>query len=130
MKMALDKYFKPIKSALPNPSGPLSAKIPPASIAQANVEVKHSLEEASKEPHTKRGHYSVYSNEEKLKVSKRASEMGVTNTMRHFNALEEFKQRPLKESTIRTWMRAYRLELASTKESIKKFPSKSSLPSW
>ena len=42
-------------------------------------------------------------------MAKRASEMGVSNTMRFFK--KEFSDRPLKESTVRTWKDKYELEL-------------------
>lgn len=52
--------------------------------------------------------------------------MGVTNTIRHFQ--KEFSDRPLKESTVCTWMNVYRKELAERRRSgseleIKKLPS-------
>lgn len=119
--MALLKYFKKT-SVLPNPNGPLSSHIPPPAIVSANKEVKPLLDGQP----TARGKYFVYSEKEKLKIAKRAAEMGVTNTIRHFK--KEFSDRPLKESTVRTWMNAYRKELAERQRSgseleIKKLPS-------
>ena len=57
--------------------------------------------------------YYNYSDEERLKVGKRTAEMGVTSTIRHYK--EEYKGRPLKESTIRTWMNSYKKGLAVSK---------------
>ena len=52
--------------------------------------------------------------------------MGVTNTIRHFQ--KDFQDRPLKESTVRTWMNKYKKELAERRRSgseldIKTLPS-------
>ncbi len=62
-------------------------------------------------------------------VAKRAAEMGVTNTIRHFQ--KKFKDRPLKESTVRCWKNKYKKGLADVvsrggkpEEVIKKLPSK------
>ena len=76
--MALLKYFKK-SSSLPNPNGPLSQRMPSSSIASANKEVQDVLDRAD-ECHSgsKRGQYARYMDEEKAKVAKRASEMGVT----------------------------------------------------
>ena len=52
----------------------------------------------------------MYTDEEKLKLGKRAAEMGVTKTMRYFQ--KQFSDRPLKESTVRTWANTYKRELA------------------
>jgi len=78
--MALFKYLQ--RSPLPNPNGPLSDHVPPSTIAAANKEVKPLLE---KTPREERGKYYVYTEEEKFLVGKRAAEMGVTNTIRHFH---------------------------------------------
>ena len=59
----------------------------------------------------KRGLYLSYTEEEKARIAKRAAEFGVTNTLRYFN--KEIVDRPLKESTVRTWMTVYKKELAS-----------------
>ena len=110
--MALFKYFK--KSALPNPDGPLSNHIPSTSIIAANKEVQPVLDsQASESNHNssrKRGHYANYTDAEKTKVGKRAAEMGVTSTIRYFE--KDFTDRPLKESTVRTWKNEYIKELA------------------
>ena len=50
--------------------------------------------------------------EEKARIAKRASEMGVTNTLRYTRTQKDFADRPLKESTIRTWVTKYKKELA------------------
>ena len=53
----------------------------------------------------------VTADKERARIAKRASEFGVTNTIRFFS--KEFVDRPLKESTVWTWMTKYRQELAS-----------------
>lgn len=105
--MALLKYFKKV-SALPNPDGPLSDHMPSAAIASANSEVKDLVTEDKKAK--KRGRYETYSDKDKARVAKRAAEFGVTSSLRHFS--KEFADRPLKESTVRTWMKAYKKESA------------------
>ena len=52
----------------------------------------------------------MYTDKEKYKIGKRAAEMGVTSTLRYFE--KEFVDRPLKESTVRTWATNYKIELA------------------
>ncbi len=96
-------YFKK-DSVLPNPHGPLSTRVPPSAIATASKEVKPLLD-ATKDNASRasRGKYAVYSDEEKIKIAKRAAEMGVTNTIRHLK--KKFEDRPLKESTVRTCIR-------------------------
>lgn len=106
--MALLKYFKK-SSVLPHPNGPLSDKIPSSSIAAANNEVKDQVSSLTVNEVVKRGTYSKYSDEERTKVGKRASEMGVTNTLRFYK--KEFSDKPLKESTVRTWKVQYEQEL-------------------
>ena len=56
----------------------------------------------------------MYSDEERLKVGKRAAEMGVASTLK-FNQ-KEFTDRPLKESTVRTWAAKYNQEVASRRK--------------
>ena len=51
----------------------------------------------------------MYLDEERLKVGKRAAEMGVANTLRFYQ--KEFTDRPLKESTVRTWAAKYNQEV-------------------
>ena len=93
-KMALLKYFKK-NSVLPDPNGPLSRSLPSSSISAANKAVKPLLDAAegkttegktTEGKATGRGKYSMYSEVEKLKIARRAAEMGVTNMMRHFQS--------------------------------------------
>lgn len=102
-------------SYLPSPHGALSTFVPPKSIALANEEVNSELKRPLKR---KPGEYNVYSEEEKAKIAQRATEMGVTSTIKHYNK-GEFSERPLKESTARTWMNQYKKELAFRKYTFK-----------
>ena len=108
IKMALLKYFKKA-SVLPSPDGPLSDHMPSARIAAANKEVQKIMNLVEDDSTSKRGSYTKYSNEERTRVAKRASEMGVTSTIRFFK--KDFPDRPLKESTVRTWKKQYELQL-------------------
>ena len=112
--MALYKYFKRDSSFLHDLYGPLPSLMSSSVIASANVEVKSIIEETkTKTSSTKRGCFANYSEEEKAKVAKRATDMGVTNSLRHFT--KEFVDRPLKVSTVRTWVKKYTKELESRK---------------
>ena len=112
--MALYKYFKRDSSFLHDLHGPLPSLMSSSVIASANVEVKSIIEETkTKTSSTKRGCFANYSEEEKAKVAKRATDMGVTNSLRHF--AKEFVDRPLKVSTVRTWVKKYTKELESRK---------------
>ena len=108
IKMALLKYFKKA-SVLPSPDGPLSEKMPSATIAAANKEVQKVLDSMEDGSTSKRAPYSKYSDVERARVAKRASEMGVTNTIRFFK--KDFPDRPLKEGTVRTWKKQYESQL-------------------
>jgi hypothetical protein len=107
--MALLKYFKRKDSVLPSPSGPLSEQMPSSSIASANNEVKDLVFAGIEVKKVKRGPYIKYSDEERFKVGKYASEMGVTKSLKFFK--NEFADRPLKESTVRGWKTQYEKEL-------------------
>ena len=70
--MTLLKYFKK-SSLLPNPNGPLSEQMPSSSIALANREVQNLLNDENFG--SKRGQYAKYSDDERAKVAKLASEI-------------------------------------------------------
>ena len=85
--MALYKYFKK-NSVLPNPDGPLSTRVPPSAIAEANKKVQPLIKTDSASKKTgKCGQYLVCTGEEE--------------SLRFYQ--KEFADRPLKESTVRTW---------------------------
>ena len=50
----------------------------------------------------------------KAMIAKRATECGVTNTVRYFS--HKFVDKPLCEGTIRTWVKQYKRELISRRE--------------
>ena len=109
--MSLLKYFNRVKtkdSSLPDPSGPLSKKMPATSIEEANKEVNAHLSQQSNGGKC-RVPYVIVTPEQKARVAKYAAENGTTNAIRHFS-----KQLPnLKESTVRGWKTAYLREMAS-----------------
>lgn len=72
--MSIYKYFKQKETPLPNPNGSLVEIVPSKSIAMANREVKHLLEEAGTSGTNKRGSYQTFTGEEKAKIAKRANE--------------------------------------------------------
>ncbi len=114
LEMVLYKYFKkaePMSEMLPSPDNPLSVHVLSSTIVQANKEVKPLLQPSRT---SRRGHYYAFSETEKAEISKRASEFGVTSTVRYFN--KKFTDRELKESTVRTWANQYRKELATRKK--------------
>ena len=98
--MVLLKYMKK-SSLLPKSDGPLSERMPSLSIASTNKEVKSLLNSDKELCGSKRGQYFKYSDDERAKVAKRASEIGVTNALQFFR--KEFSDRLLKESTVHTW---------------------------
>ena len=79
--MSIFKYCKPT-SLLPNPSGPLSDKIPSKAIELANAEVEKvsylSQEQAGKKVHGPISTpYLILSPSQRFEVGKRAAEHGV-----------------------------------------------------
>ena len=87
--MALLKYFNKA-TVLPNLDGPLSDNMPSAAISSANNEVKDLVVRESDVPDSQltngpvkhpRGQYLSYTEEEKARITKRAAESGVTNTL-------------------------------------------------
>ena len=109
--MLLLKYFNHVKtkdSSLPDPSGPLSKKVPATSIEGANKEVNAHLSQQSNGGKC-RAPYVIVTPEQKARVAKYAAENGTINAIHHFT-----KQLPsLKESTVRGWKTTYLHELAS-----------------
>ena len=96
-KMSILKYFKPICKkekdfALPDPSGPLSERVPSSSIEAANKKVSellaNPLESSSEqEVHpsqskTKRKPYLILDPAQRHKIGKRAAENGIAASLR------------------------------------------------
>lgn len=102
------KFFKK-DSNLPDPSGPLASVVPPSNIQAANRAVKRALEEEKLAPGRSRGPYEVFSPEEKALITKCAIDVSVTRAIRKLE--NKYPGRQLKESTIRTWMKKYKLKL-------------------
>ena len=98
---------------MPNPNGPLSDHMPPAAISSANNEVKDLVNAIPSESRKQGalGPYQNYTDENRAQIGKRAAEFGIINTIRHFS--KQFTDRPLKESTVRTWMMNYKKELVN-----------------
>ena len=68
---------------LPDPNGPLSAAVPSSTIAAVNKKVSSTMEKFASTDKS-RGPYSHLTDEQKYCMGKRASEFGVTNTMRYY----------------------------------------------
>ena len=95
--MALYKYFKKVDS-LPDPCGPLSLKVPSKTVIETNKQVRQAVSK-------KRGEYNKYSAKDKADIGKYASEHGVAKAVRHF------KDKDVKESSVRDWKKLYEKEL-------------------
>ena len=114
--MALYKYFT-CKSkteslskydVLPDPHGPLASIIPSATIEAANESVIKVLEGSQEVTSRSRGQYEVFSPKEKAAIAKYAIEVGVTKAIRKLQ--KNYPGRPLKEGTIRSWVKKYNAE--------------------
>ena len=92
--------------------GPLSLQVPTSGIAAANKAVKAILpatEATSETGRQERGAYDHFTAEEKAQIGMRASEHGVSATVRYFSKV--FRACSLKESSVRTWKKKYLQEL-------------------
>ena len=109
--MSLFKYFSKVQTSLPDPSGPLVRSVPKSSILAANAKVRQLVESESKPSplcnKKTRGIYARFTQEQKARIGKYASQNGVTAAVRHF--IHEFPA--LKENTVRDWRNAYQLEV-------------------
>ena len=68
---------------LPDPRGPLSTSLPPRAIAQANAEVRKSLDDGKQVK--ARGSYHRYSPKMRAAIGKYASTNGVSAALRFFS---------------------------------------------
>jgi len=113
--MSLFNYFKRKKAGaetlLPEPGGPLSLIIPSSRIEAVKPLVEKACDEGSS---SKRGGYEKFSADEKTAIGKRAAEHGVTATIRHYSKI--YRDRPLKESTVRGWKNHYNQEIVRMKK--------------
>ena len=110
------KYFKPVGSSsssttptLPDPDGPLSERVPSKAIELANTEVKQ-FKESSR---GRRSPYLILTPSQRYEVGRRASEHGVTASLRYFS--KKYPQLSLKETTVRRLKNMYRSTLKSKK---------------
>ena len=113
--MSLYKYFKKTtgdEAFLPDPSGPLSTKVPSSTIAMANkevVKVLGSTNEESNPAWASRGQYKSFTPVEKATIAKYAIEVGVTKAISKLQ--HQYPGRKLKEPTVRLWVTKYKQEL-------------------
>ena len=110
--MALYKYFKPISKSckkcdeleLPDPKDSFCSEIPSDVVVKINSTAKKYVHAASHATPS-RGPYLKVSSSEKAVVCRYASEHGVARACRHF------KEKNLKENTVRDWLKIYKQEL-------------------
>ena len=102
--MALLKYFKwadaqkptKIDIVLLKPGGPLSSVMPSSLIKSANLAVKRAMLTASRvtadgdeiDDYKRCGTYQHFTSKEKLELSKRAAELGISSIVRYLDHLE------------------------------------------
>ena len=109
------KYFRPVGSSsslttqtLPDPDGLLSERVPAKAIELANAEVEQSKESSR----GRRPLYLILTPLQHYEVGRRASEHGVTASLRYFSM--KYPQLSLKETTLRRLKNLYRSTLKST----------------
>jgi len=119
--MSLFNYFKRKKAGaetlLPEPGGLLSSILPSSQIEAVNCAVKPLVKKACDEgSSSKRGGYKKFSADEKAAIGKtgQLSEYGVMATIRHYSKI--YRDRPLKESTVRGWKNHYNQEIVRMKK--------------
>ena len=99
-------YALPPKVHLPDPHGQLSAEVPPEAIVSANTNVKEVVVN-NKVHQKKRESYLHLTPAQQFKVGQRASEFGVTNTLRHYT--KQFSELSLKETSMRQLKNEYQV---------------------
>ena len=125
--MNILNYFSKKDTALPSPNGSLSAVVPPDAIKSMNKEVEKVIKEPGTEKQ-KRGPYMKFSSSQRALIAKRASEHGVTSSMRHFS--KKYPEFELKETTVRRFKNEYLAEMRKRRheetpgEAITELPSK------
>ena len=134
MSKSLFSYFKPlskkegeeqidkVEAILPDPNGPLSQEVPALAIAEANKDVLTAMKYV--EP-KKKGPYIKISPEYKAKIAKYAIENGNCAAARKFGKSLE---KPLNESTVRSWVVIYKKELEYKRKIGETVPDVSVLP--
>ena len=82
--MALLKYFSPRSASLPDPNGPLSAKVKPEAIEKANKKVSTILASCSSEGDStkqQRGSYQKFTPKQRAEVASYAMETASANQL-------------------------------------------------
>ena len=124
--MSILKYFPCVPKPsddLPDPNGPLSSKLASSAIQQANNHVSPVIERQA----SGRGPYLILTPSQRFQVGKRASEHGVTSTLRYYS--KHFPDFQLKETLVRRLKNEYRASMkrprddTSTKD-VQELPSK------
>lgn len=124
--MSILKYFSwKRKDALPlpDPKGPLSKEIPPATIVEANKEVLKVLNDNQR---TKRDTYIKVAPDCKAKIAKYALENGNCAAARKYSS--ELKEK-LSESTVRSWVTKYKQEWSKKRARGESDPEVTLIPS-
>ena len=83
--MALLRCFKPVDGHLPDPTGPLSADIPPPAIRQANLDVLAAEKQDANAKTRARGPYDRLTDRHRAQIGKYASENGNAAAVRKFS---------------------------------------------
>ena len=125
-KMSILKYCKPVckkekEFASPDPSGPLSERVPSSSIEAANNKVSeliaNPLESSSEseihpsQSKMKRKPYLILTPAQRYEIGKRAAENGIAASLRYY--ARKYSKLALKETTVRRLKNLYRLQLSS-----------------
>ena len=129
--MLIVKYFKPVCKkekdfALPDPSGPLSKRVPSSSIEAANKKVSellaNPLQSSSEQEQvhpskskTKRKPYLILDPAQRYEFGKRAAENGIAASLRYY--ARKYPELALKETTVRRLKNLYQLQLSTPSKS-------------
>lgn len=110
--MAIYKFFKPCSSIEHGSISRYSSSVD-------TIESEIIKAEEKRHRSKKRGEYLSISQEEKAKIARYASENGVSKALKHF------KDKKLKESTVRGWQSTYKRELKKKIKLAETVPCKS-----
>ena len=125
--MSILNYFSKKDTPLPSPNGFLSAVVPSGAIKSMNKEVEKVITESNKEKR-KRGPYAKFTDSQKALIGKRATEHGVTSSIRYFN--KKYPEFDLRETTVRRFKNEYLTEMKKRRreetalEAVTELPSK------
>ena len=136
--MSILNYFQRVKKysrdQLPDPNGPLNTegKVPSSAIASANIAVQAVLVEKSEATTDSssvpksRGPYLHLTPAQKFNIGKKASEHGVTNTLRYYK--RTFPDLPLRETSVQRFKDSFQQSLKrprnDTLENMSELPNK------